>query len=94
MANNLTAVARLGAPQNIAFSTTAGTSSPIGSETYRVRVLVTSAAYVAIGNGIAATTSDTMLAANFPETFVCTPGQTVSVLQVSASGIASITELS
>lgn len=94
MANYPTAVARLGASQNIPFSTTAGTSAPVGSETYRVRIMVTSAAYVAIGNDITATNANTMMAANFPETFLITSGQTVSVLQVSASGIASITELS
>jgi hypothetical protein len=94
LANNLTAVARLGSPQNIAFSATPGTSAPFGTETYRVRVMVTSAAYVVIANGTVATNADTMLAANFPETFICSPGMTVSALEVSASGVLSVTELS
>ena len=90
------AVGRLGTHQSVAFSGTAGTiANPFGSQTRRIRVVVTSAANILIGNSPTATAANgSYLPANLPEYFDVTPGQSVSAIQVSASGTLDCTELS
>jgi hypothetical protein len=65
----------------------------VGSQTRQVRVVVTTAAYIKIGNSPTATTSDVYMPADSPEYFTCTPGQKVSAVQVSSGGTLHVTEL-
>jgi hypothetical protein len=80
--------------QSVAYTGTAGViANAVGSQTNVVRILVTSAAHVAFGAAPSATTSDMLMAANVPETFVITPGQKVSAVQASAGGTLHVTEM-
>jgi hypothetical protein len=80
--------------QSVSYSATAGTiANTVGTGTNAVRVIVTTAAYLKIGNNPTATTADIYMAANVPETFVITPGQKVSAVQVSSTGALHVTEL-
>jgi len=94
MSSQQHAIGRLGTNQNVAFTGTAGTTpNPISAGVYKVRVMVTSAAYVRVDNNPTAANTDPIMAANFPETFFVSPGQKVSALQVSAAGTLSVAEL-
>jgi hypothetical protein len=74
---------RLGTAQNIATSTTSAASEAFGPETLR------------IGDATpTAVTSDTLLPANVPMFFTCTPGQKVSALLGAGTGNLSVTEMS
>src|SRR5262249_61710575 len=77
---------RLGTTQNVGYTGSSGAiTNPLGSETYKVRVLVTTDAFVKIGDGSpTATTSDAYLPALSPEYFTCTPGQKVAAVQASS----------
>lgn len=86
---------RLGTHQSVAYTTSAGTiTNAVGSETYAVRVVTTSAAYIKIDNSPTATSSDVYMPADTPQVFTITPGQKVSAIQVSAGGTLHVTELS
>lgn len=85
---------RLSTHQSKAYTGTAGTiDNVVGSQTRKVRVVVTSAAYVKVGDSPTATTSDVYMPADAPEYFTCTPGQKVSAIQVSAAGTLHVTEI-
>jgi hypothetical protein len=85
---------RLGAHQSKAYTGTAGTiDNAVGSQTRHVRVVVTTAAFVAFGTAPTATAGDVYLAANVPETFTINPGEKVSAVQVSSGGTLHVTEL-
>jgi hypothetical protein len=87
-------VGRLGTHQSKAYTGTAGTiDNVVGAQTRRVRVIVTTAAYVKIGNDPTAATSDVYMPANVAEVFNITPGQKVSAVQVSSGGTLHVTEL-
>tara|TARA_Y100000310_G_scaffold329437_1_gene399281 strand:- start:5620 stop:5901 length:282 start_codon:yes stop_codon:yes gene_type:complete len=77
--------------QSVAYTGTAGDVSAVGAHTQFVRVVVTSAAYVAFG--ATATTSDVYMPADIPEIFKITAGQIVSAIQVSAGGTLHVTEM-
>jgi hypothetical protein len=59
----------------------------------RVRILVTTDAYVKVGKSPTATTSDVYVAALSPEYVIVNPGEAVSAVQVSAAGSVSVTEV-
>lgn len=85
---------RQGAHQKVAYTGTAGTiASGISTFVRTIRVIVTSAAYVKIGDSPTATTSDMYMAANVPEYFTVSPGQKVSAVQASAGGDLHVTEM-
>lgn len=85
---------RLGTHQKVAYTGTAGTiSNAVASQTYKVRVVVTTAAYIKIDNSPTATSSDVYMAADSPEYFTITPGMKVSAIQVSSGGTLHVTEL-
>lgn len=85
---------RLGTHQSVAYTGTAGTiSNAVGAQTYKVRVVVTTAAYIKIDNSPTATSSNTYMAADSPEYFTITPGQKVSAIQVSSGGTLHVTEI-
>lgn len=79
---------RPGKTQTIAYTSTPATSEPIGPQTYSVRLVATTAALVTIGDA-----AGMYLAPNFPEVFLTSPGQSLTVVQVSAAGSIYLTEL-
>lgn len=85
---------RLGAAANVTTSGTSAASSAFGSQTYEIRVSVTEATYVRVGDGTpTAVAGDTLMHAGSVEYFRVTPGQKVAGLQVSTGGIMNVTEL-
>ena len=86
---------RLGTSQVVAYTGTAGTiSNAVASGVYVIRVVVTTAAHIAIGTDPTATTSDVYMPADTPEYFVVSPGEKVSAIQVSSGGNLHVTEVS
>lgn len=87
---------RPGTHQSVAYTGTAGTiSNATGSQTDVIRVVLTSAGYIAITQaGTAATTSDIYMAANVPEYFIVPRAVKVSAIQASAGGTLHVTEMS
>ena len=89
------AVGRLGTHQSVAFSTTAGTiANPFGVGCYKIRVVVTAAANILIGNSpVANAANGSFLPANQVEYFTVSPGQSVSAIG-AAAGVLDVTEVS
>lgn len=88
-----TGVARLLTHQSAAYTGTAGTiTNPVAGQTYKVRVLVTTDAYIKIDDTPTATTADVYLPALEPEYFAITPGMKVSAIQVASGGTLHVTE--
>lgn len=85
---------RLGTHQSAAYTGTAGTiTNAVGTGTLKVRIVVTTAAYVKVGNSPTATASDVYWPADTPEYVTITAGQKVSAIQVSAAGTLHVTEV-
>jgi hypothetical protein len=85
--------ARLGTHQSVAYTGTAGTiTNGASNGVLKVRVVVTSAAYIKTGASPTATASDVYMAADSPEYFTIAPGEKVSAIQVSAGGTLHVTE--
>jgi hypothetical protein len=85
---------RLGTHQSVAYTSSAGTiTNAIGAGVQKVRVVVTSAAYVLIGKDPTATSSAVYMSADSPEYFTCAAGEKVSAIQVSAGGTLHVTEI-
>lgn len=84
---------RIGTAQNVAYTGTAGTTSAIGSQSYRVRVLVTTDAFVTFDGSTPSATSGAYCPALSPEYFTVTSGQVVKAVQVSAGGTLYIAEI-
>ena len=84
---------RIGASGNAAYTGTAGTYGPISSETYKVRVLVTTDAFVTTDGTTPSSTSGAYVVASSPEYFTVTPGQSVKAVQVSSGGTLYVTEI-
>lgn len=86
---------RLGGSLSVAYTGTAGTiSAAVGTQTRKVRVLVSTDAYVKIDHGPTATSSDVYMTALLPEYFTCSPGDKVSAIQVASGGTLHVTEIS
>jgi len=86
---------RLGTHQSVAYTGTAGTiSNAVGEGTFKVRVVVTSAAYVLVDKDPTATSAAVYMPADSPEYFTVTPGQKVSAIQVVSGGTLHVTEVS
>jgi hypothetical protein len=68
-------------------------ASAIGAGTYKVRVVVTSAAFVKIGKSVTATASDVYMPADSPEYFSIVPARSVSAIQSAAGGTLHVTEV-
>jgi hypothetical protein len=79
---------RPGKTQTIPYNASPATSAAVGAHTNRVRLVATTAALVSIGDAIGM-----YLAPNFPEIFLVSPGQSLTVAQVSAAGNLYLTEL-
>lgn len=86
---------RLETHQSVAYTGTAGTiTNAVAAGIFKVRVVVTTAAFVKIGNSPTATSSDVYLAADSPEYFTITPGMKVSAIQSASGGTLHVTEIS
>ncbi len=84
----------LGTHQSVAYTGTAGTiTNAVTDGVLKVRVIVTSAAYIKIGTSPTATTSDVYMPADSAEYFSCRPGEKVSAVQVSSGGTLHVTEI-
>jgi hypothetical protein len=84
----MTVTGRPGKTQVIPYTATPGTSAAVGPHTNRVRLVATTAAVVSIGDA-----TNLYLAPNFPEVFLVSAGQSLTVAQVSAGGNLYLTEL-
>lgn len=85
---------RLGAAQDVAIGATSIASAAFSAQTYQVRVVATSACRVRIGDGTPTVlATDSYLSADRPEYFTCTPGQKIAVIQETAGGKLSVTEV-
>jgi hypothetical protein len=83
----------MGTHQSVAYTGTAGTiANVIATGVQKVRVVVTTAAYVKIGSSPTAATTDVYMAADSPEYFTINSGEKVSAVQVSAGGTLHVTE--
>lgn len=86
---------RLGAAQNISTSTTSAASTAFGSQTDQVLLVADVATRVRISDGTpTAVSTDTLLPANTPMIFICTPGQKAAAILGTGTGNLSVTELS
>lgn len=85
--------ARIGPSDNTkSYTATAGTYGPIGTETYKVRVVVTTDAYVTTDGTMPTSTNGAYVVALTPEYFTVTPGQSIKAVQVSSAGTLCVTE--
>jgi hypothetical protein len=84
---------RQGASQNLSVSAVSAASTAFGSETWAVLLVATAACNVRIDSGTpTATTSDTLLPANVPLFFACTPNMKVAAVTASTATL-NVTEL-
>lgn len=91
---NYIGTGRLGTHQSAAYTGTAGTiTNAISDQVVKIRVVVTSAAYVKVGNSPTATTADPYMPADSVEYFTVSAGMKVSAIQVSAGGTLHVTEV-
>lgn len=85
---------RLGTHQSASYTGTASTAvTNFTTGTQKVRIVVTTAAYIKIGASPTATTSDVYMPADSPEYFTVNPGESISAIRVSASGTLHVTEI-
>lgn len=85
---------RLGTHQTVSYTGTAGViSNATSAQTKVVRIVLTSAGYIAFGTAPTATTSDYYMPANVPEYFIINGAQKVSAVQASAGGALHVTEM-
>lgn len=78
--------------QSVAYTgTAAAISNPVGSSV--VRIMCTTAAFIAIGTDPTANSGDMPVPANSPEYFRIQPGEKVSALRESVSGTLYVTEM-
>lgn len=91
---NYIGTGRLGTHQSVAYTGTAGTiTNAVTDQVTKIRVVVTSAAYVKVGNSPTAATSDPYMPADSVEYFTVSAGMKVSAIQVSAGGTLHVTEI-
>jgi hypothetical protein len=84
---------RIGPSGNAAYTGTAGSYGPIGAQTYKVRVLVTTDAFVTTDGSTPSSTNGAYVPALSPEYFTTSGGQTVKAVQVSSGGTLYVTEI-
>ena len=84
---------RIGPSDNTkAYTGTAGTYGPVGTETYKVRVMCTTDAYVTTDGTTPSSTNGAYMPSMQVEVFTVTPGQSVKAVQVSSAGTLCVTE--
>ena len=94
MGTQYSGVGRIGTHQSIAYTGTAGTvANAITVGSYKVRVVATSACYIAFGSSPTATTAGVYMPADTVEYFTVHPGEKISAIQLSAGGTLHVTEI-
>lgn len=84
-----------GTHQTVSYTGTHGViTNATNASTQVIRVVCTTAAYIAIGTAPVATTSDMYVPANVPEYFIVNGARKVSAVQVSSGGALHVTEMS
>lgn len=76
-----------------AYTGTAGNSAAVAAGIKAVRVVCTTAAFVAVGKGVTAVSTDMPMAAGVPEIFLVQEGDRVSAIQQSSGGNVHVTTL-
>lgn len=87
---------RWGTAQVVAYTASSATATAVGSQTYAVRLVSTTACHVHIAQPAvaASATADTYLAGVTVPEYVCvSPGDIITVVRDSVSGNLSIVEL-
>ena len=84
--------ARQGASQNVALTAVSAASTAFGSQTYQIMIVATAASNVRVGNSPTATTSDTLLPANWPVFLTVSPGQQIAGVTASSATL-NVTEM-
>ena len=87
---------RISTKQTVSYTGTAGTiTNPVGAQTYKVRVVCTTDAYVLTVDGATVATAATgaYVPALAVEYFTITPGQKVSAIQVASGGTLEVVEI-
>lgn len=82
----------VGLSQDVAIGAASASSTAFSSETYKVRVKVTSDCRVRIDKTPTAISTDTYMSAGDTEWFTCSPGEKIACIQVSAAGTMNVTE--
>lgn len=91
---NYIGTGRLSTHQSVAYTGAVGTiANAVVDGVSKVRVVVTTAAYVKVDKSPTATTSDVYMPADSAEYFTVSPGMKVSAIQVSAGGTLHVTEI-
>ncbi len=84
--------ARWGTVTNQAYTGTANTPIAVGSGVYKVRILVTTDAYVRTDSVTASSTNGVYMPALTPEYVTVNPGQTITAVQVTTGGSLQVAE--
>jgi hypothetical protein len=86
---------RLGTATVFTLSGSSQATAAFGAETFQIRVATGGQpAFVKVGDGTpTATTSDTLMPANWVDYLTVTPGQKIAVLQAGTAGTLSVTEI-
>ena len=85
---------RLGAAQTVAVGATSAASTAFGAGTFAIRVASTSACRIVINGNPTAAATDAYLPANWVSELTVSPGEKIAVIQDTAAGSLSVTELS
>ena len=92
MAQQYIGTARWGAQTSVAYTGTAGTVAAVSSGVYKVRIMVSTDAYVTTDGTTPSATRGAYMVASQPEYVTVNPGQTPSAVQVSSAGTLYVTE--
>lgn len=75
-------------------ASSAAVTNPFGAQTYGIRLSATTACRYVVGDGSpTAVATSAYLPANWVEVVQCNPGQKIAVIQETAGGKLSVTEL-
>lgn len=85
--------ARIGPSGNAAYTGTAGSYGPIGAQVQKIRVLVTTDAWVTTDGSTPSATAGAYVVALTPEYFTTSGGQTIKAVQVASGGTLYVTEV-
>lgn len=88
-------VARIGRQQSVAYTASVGTVvNGVTAGVTKVRLLVTTDAFVTTDGSVPSSTNGAYLPAGSPEYFTVNPGEKPAAVQVSAGGTLYVTEMS
>lgn len=83
----------IGTNQDVAIgAASAAVTNPFSSQTYKIRVKVTSDCRIRINQSPTALAADTYMSAGDTEWFTCNPGEKIACIQVSGAGTMNVSE--